>query len=91
MFVLRTAGMWLAGLAMPTPGGSGGIEALYMFYLAPLLPDGYGGPALLAWRALAYYGLLVVGSFVAGGAVRALLAGETPPSDPAAHAPETSP
>ena len=80
LFVLRTAGMWLAGLAMPTPGGSGGIEALYMLYLAPLLPDGYGGPALLAWRALAYYGVLVLGLFVAGGAVRALLAGETPPA-----------
>ena len=92
LFVLRTAGMWLAGLAMPTPGGSGGIEALYMFYLAPLLPAGYGGPALLAWRSLAYYGLLVVGSFVAGGAVRALLAGEAPPADPPAPAaPAASP
>ena len=84
LFVLRTAGLWLAGLAMPTPGGSGGIEALYMLYLAPLLPAGYGGPALLAWRALAYYGLLVLGLFVAGSAIRALLAGEAPPAEPAA-------
>ncbi len=80
LFVMRTAGLWLAGLAMPTPGGSGGIEALYMLYLAPLLPPGYGGAALLAWRAVAYYGVLVLGLFVAGGAVRALLAGETPPA-----------
>lgn len=83
LFVMRTAGLWLAGLAMPTPGGSGGIEALYVLYLAPLLPPGYGGPALLAWRAVAYYGVLVLGLFVAGGAVRALLAGETPPEEPA--------
>ncbi len=82
LFVLRTAGLWLAGLALPTPGGSGGIEALYVLYLAPLLPGGYGGPALLAWRALAYYGILVLGTFVAGNAVRALLAGEALPSDP---------
>ena len=82
LFVLRTAGLWLAGLAMPTPGGSGGIEALYMLYLAPLLPAGYGGPALLAWRAIAYYGVMVLGLFVAGGAVRSLLAGEAqPPSE----------
>ncbi|MEM0963569.1 MAG: lysylphosphatidylglycerol synthase transmembrane domain-containing protein [Bacteroidota bacterium] len=81
LFVLRTAGLWLAGLAMPTPGGSGGIEALYVLYLAPLLPDGYGGPALLAWRALAYYAVLAIGLVVAGGAVRALLAGETPPAE----------
>ena len=91
LFVLRTAGMWLAGLAMPTPGGSGGIEALYVLYLAPLLPDGYGGPALLAWRALGYYGILVLGLFVAGGAVRALLAGETPPSDTPPDAPPAPP
>ena len=71
--------MWLAGLAMPTPGGSGGIEALYMLYLAPLLPAGYGAPALFAWRAIAYYGVLTLGAFVAGGAVRSLLAGDAPP------------
>ena len=59
LFVLRTAGLWLAGLAMPTPGGSGGIEALYVLYLSPLLPEGYGGPSLLVWRAIAYYGVLV--------------------------------
>lgn len=81
LFVLRTAGLWLAGLAMPTPGGSGGIEALYVLYLAPLLPAGYGGSALLAWRAIAYYGVLVLGAFVAGKAVRSLLAGETPPPE----------
>ena len=52
-----------------------------MLYLAPLLPPGYGGPALLAWRAIAYYGVLVLGAFVAGKAVRSLLAGETPPSE----------
>ena len=84
LFVLRTAGLWLAGLAMPTPGGSGGIEALYMLYLAPLLPSGYGWPSLLAWRAIAYYGVLTLGAFVAGGAVRSLLAGDAPPP----HVPE---
>lgn len=95
LFVLRTAGLWLAGLAMPTPGGSGGIEALYVLYLAPLLPPGYGGPALLAWRGVAYYGVLVLGMFVAGGAIRSLLEGETPPvdGDPASgpHAAEAVP
>ncbi|WP_420457329.1 lysylphosphatidylglycerol synthase transmembrane domain-containing protein [Rubrivirga sp.] len=91
LFVMRTAGLWLAGLAMPTPGGSGGIEALYMLYLAPLLPSGYGGPALFVWRIVAYYGVLALGLFVAGGAVRALLAGETPPEPMAPGAPPPSP
>ncbi|PAP74693.1 hypothetical protein B1759_17240 [Rubrivirga sp. SAORIC476] len=91
LFVMRTAGLWLAGLAMPTPGGSGGIEALYVLYLSPLLPAGYGGPALLVWRALAYYGVLAMGLYVAGGAVRALLAGETPPPDPTSLPDEPEP
>ena len=81
LFVMRTAGLWLAGLAMPTPGGSGGVEALYMLYLAPLLPDGYGGPALLAWRSVAYYGVLALGAFVAGGVIRGMLAGDRAPDD----------
>ena len=89
LFVLRTAGLWLAGLAMPTPGGSGGIEALYVLYLAPLLPDGYGGAALLAWRAVAYYGVIAIGTFVVGDAVRAMLAGHRAP-DPLAE-PEAVP
>lgn len=80
LFVLRTAGLWLAGLAMPTPGGSGGIEALFVLYLSPLLPPGYGGPAVLTWRLIAYYGILTIGLFVAGGAVRYLLAGDDPPA-----------
>lgn len=82
LFVLRTAGLWLAGLAMPTPGGSGGIEALFLLYLAPLLPAGFGGPVLLAWRLLSYHFVLALGLFVAGGAVRAMLQGETPPLAP---------
>lgn len=80
LFVLRTAGLWLAGLAMPTPGGSGGIEALFLLYLAPLLPDGLGGPVLLVWRVLAYHFVLALGLVVAGGAIRAMLQGETPAS-----------
>ena len=82
LFVLRTAGLWLAGLAMPTPGGSGGIEALFLLYLAPLLPAGFGGPVLLVWRLIAYHFVLALGLFVAGHAVRALLRGETPPPSP---------
>ena len=78
LMVFRTAGLWLAGLIMPTPGGSGGIEGLFVLFVAPLLPEGYGGPVLLAWRGLAYYAVLIVGLFVAGRAVRALLSGDAP-------------
>ncbi len=81
LFVLRTAGLGLAGLIMPTPGGSGGIEALFLLFLAPLLPDGLGGPVLLVWRLLSYHLILIVGAFVAGGAIRSMMRGEGPTVD----------
>lgn len=75
LFYLRTAALWLVGIALPTPGGSGGMEGLYLIFLAPLLPDGAGGPALLGWRFIAYYAVLVVGFAVAGSAVTEVLFG----------------
>lgn len=78
LYVFRTVGLWLVGIAMPTPGGAGGMEGLYMLFLAPLLPDGAGGPTVLLWRLISYHLILVLGMFVAGGAVRAMLRGEGP-------------
>ena len=75
LFYFRTAALWLVGLVMPTPGGSGGMEGLYLLFLAPLLPEGTAGAALLGWRMIAYYLVLVVGAFVAGTAVRELFFG----------------
>lgn len=75
LFYLRTAALWLVGLVMPTPGGSGGMEGLFMLFLAPLLPSGFAGPVLLGWRLLAYYTVLAVGMVVAGHVVRELLFG----------------
>jgi uncharacterized protein (TIRG00374 family) len=79
LYVIRSAGLWLAGLAMPTPGGAGGIEALAVLYLGPLLPRGFIGPVLLVWRLLTYHTVLVVGVVVAGSVLRQLLRGEAPP------------
>ena len=78
LYVFRTIGLWLVGIAMPTPGGAGGMEGLYMLFLAPLLPEGAGGPTVLLWRLISYHLILVLGVFVAGGAVRAMLRGEGP-------------
>ena len=76
LFYLRTAALWLVGLVLPTPGGSGGMEGLYLLFLAPLLPEGAGGPALLGWRLVSYYAVLVIGFAVAGTAVMEVLFGK---------------
>jgi uncharacterized protein (TIRG00374 family) len=60
-FLLRAGAMWLAAMALPTPGGSGGIEGLYFLFFEPLLPEGFVAPTLLTWRLLAYYLILAVG------------------------------
>ena len=79
LYVIRTAGLWLAGLIMPTPGGAGGIEALAVLYLGPLLPDGFIGPVLIVWRLLTYYFVLGIGLVVAGHVLKQMLRGESPP------------
>ncbi|OZC02896.1 hypothetical protein BSZ36_07870 [Rubricoccus marinus] len=75
LFYLRTAALWLVGIALPTPGGSGGMEGLYLLFLSPLLPESAGGPALLGWRLIAYYTILVIGFAVAGRTVGEVLFG----------------
>jgi uncharacterized protein (TIRG00374 family) len=75
-FMLRAAALWLSALILPTPGGSGGIEALYLLYLGPLLPPGFAGPTLLTWRLLAYYMVLAIGFGVAGATLKEMLFGK---------------
>ena len=75
-FLLRSAALWLSSLILPTPGGSGGMEGLYLLYLGPLLPAGFAGPALLTWRLLSYYLVLALGFGVAGSTLREMIFGE---------------
>lgn len=64
--LLRAAALNLSSVALPTPGGAGGVEALYVaFFGPPLVPGSLVAPTLLAWRLLSYYLFIVVGSFFA--------------------------
>lgn len=63
-FLLRTGAMWITALIIPTPGGSGGIEGLYILFLAPLIPRVFVGPTLLTWRLLSYHLFIILGLFV---------------------------
>ena len=64
LLVFRTAAMTLIGLAMPTPGGSGGLEGLYALFLGPLMPDALVAPTLLTWRLLGYYVFIAIGAYL---------------------------
>ncbi|MDX1419849.1 MAG: lysylphosphatidylglycerol synthase transmembrane domain-containing protein [Rubricoccaceae bacterium] len=86
-FLFRTGALWLTVLAVPTPGGSGGMEGLFMLFLAPLLPAGFAGPILLVWRLLSYYLFIVLGLFVTSHAIRAAV-GARRDADAAEASPE---
>ena len=72
---LRAAALQLGALAVPTPGGAGGVEGLYWLFLGPpLTPDALVAPTLLVWRFLSFYvfiaaGLALVARHVGGRAV----------------------
>ena len=69
-FLVRTGAMMLTAMAVPTPGGSGGIEGLYILFLAPLMPKAIVGTTVLAWRLMAYHFFIAAGSALTAHAVR---------------------
>jgi len=56
--------MLFCSVIMPTPGGSGGIEGLYVLFLGPLMPKAIVAPTLFTWRVLGYYLFVALGVFV---------------------------
>ena len=62
---LRSVALQLGALFLPTPGGAGAIEGLYVLFLgSPLQPQPLVAPTLLAWRFLLYYLFVFVGVFI---------------------------
>ena len=61
---LRTITMMLGALVIPTPGGAGGIEGLFVLMLGPSIPQTLVAPALLIWRILGYYVFLALGAYL---------------------------
>ncbi len=74
-FLVRAGAMMLTAMAVPTPGGSGGIEGLYMLFLGPLMPKAIRGTTLLAWRLMAYHFFIAAGSALTAHAVRRRMRG----------------
>ena len=64
--ILRSLAMNLAFLVIPTPGGSGGVEGLFVLFQGPLffmspsliaesVRESFIGLALFLWRIISYY------------------------------------
>ena len=70
-FFVRTGAMVLTSMAVPTPGGSGGIEGLYLLFLAPLISKKWlVGPTILTWRIMEYHLFIAAGSVMTAFAVK---------------------
>ncbi|MGB0346643.1 MAG: lysylphosphatidylglycerol synthase transmembrane domain-containing protein [Balneolaceae bacterium] len=60
--VLRSLAMNLTFLVVPTPGGSGGVEGLFVLFQAPLISrESFIGLALFLWRIISYYITIGIG------------------------------
>lgn len=62
---LRSLAMHLAGLIMPTPGGSGGLEGLFVLFQGPFMAevDYFIGISVFIWRFIGYYLTFALGMF----------------------------
>lgn len=69
-FFFRTIAMLLGALILPTPGGAGGIEGMYVLFLGELMPKAVVAPTLLLWRTAGYYLFLALGLVVSAQIVR---------------------
>ncbi|MCH8495966.1 MAG: flippase-like domain-containing protein [Balneolales bacterium] len=62
---LRSFSMTFAGLLVPTPGGSGGAEALFLLFQGPLFERViFIGISIFMWRLYTYYLSIGLGVFV---------------------------
>ncbi|TNE73793.1 flippase-like domain-containing protein [bacterium] len=63
---LRSFALNLAGLFIPTPGGSGGFEGLFAMFLGTIMPRaGFLALAIFMWRLISYYISIGLGAWAA--------------------------
>lgn len=67
---LRAAALQLGALAVPTPGGAGGVEGLYVLFLGSTMPSPLVAPTLLVWRLLSFYVFIAAGLAIVAHHVR---------------------
>ena len=64
LFFLLQWVIFTAMIFIPTPGASGGAEALFFVVYGALLPEGLVGITTALWRMLTFYFLLALGAII---------------------------
>ncbi|MEO1569930.1 MAG: lysylphosphatidylglycerol synthase transmembrane domain-containing protein [Bacteroidota bacterium] len=78
----RAAVLWLIALAMPTPGGAGGVEGLFLLFYGAFIVGALKAPVLLLWRSLDYVLILVLGAANTAATVQRVVASRIDGRDP---------
>ncbi len=56
--------VWLTMLITPTPGASGGAEAVFYFLFIPFIPESLIGILITGWRFVSYYFMMLIGAVI---------------------------
>jgi len=69
--------IWIMTKVMPTPGGSGLSEIIFMEYMKRFIPEGFNSLMTVFWRLFSYYPYLLIGAMVLPGWIRASFMGHS--------------
>ncbi len=67
--------IWIMTKVMPTPGGSGLSEVIFMEYMKMFIPAGFNSLMTVIWRLFSYYPYLFIGAVILPGWIRASFMG----------------
>ncbi|GET26974.1 lysylphosphatidylglycerol synthase transmembrane domain-containing protein [Prolixibacter sp. NT017] len=62
--------MWIMMMVMPTPGGTGFSEVVFLQYMDVFIPQGFASLMTIIWRFVSYYPYLFIGAVILPGWIR---------------------
>lgn len=65
----RSMASLILGMFIPTPGGAGGLEALFTIFIGSLMPVALIAPAMVTWRFFGYYLYIIAGTIISSRTV----------------------
>jgi uncharacterized protein (TIRG00374 family) len=69
--------LWIMMMVMPTPGGTGISEMIFMEYMKIFIPDGFVSLMTVIWRLFSYYPYLFIGAVILPGWIKASFMGHS--------------